>query len=76
MWIAVAKGSILSKVLFNMGDNLRAVVHPQSPRQDQKDFVEAEVLRQGTFLTVGKRCPDWFVLRQFHVTGTNAGKTL
>lgn len=73
-WIAIPKGGILGNVLFNMNDNLRAVVHPQSPRQDEKDFVKAEVLKSCTVLTVGQRCPYWFVLRQFHVTDTNAGK--
>lgn len=27
-------------------------------------------------LTVGQKCADWFVMRQFRVTETNAGKTI
>ena len=75
-WIAVPKGCILNNVLFNNRDNLGAVVRHPSPPQDQKDFVQAEVLRVCTVLSVGQRCADWFVLRQFRITGTNAGKIL
>lgn len=66
----------MSNVFFNNRDNLGAFGHPLSPSQDQKDFVEAEVLKSYTFLTVGQRCADWFVLMQFRVTSTNARKRL
>lgn len=47
-WIEVPKGYILNKVLFNKRDNLGAVVLPPSPPQDQKELVEAEVLKACT----------------------------
>jgi hypothetical protein len=38
--------------------------------------VEMHILENCNVLTVGQRCDDWFVLRQFRITGTKAGKIL
>lgn len=43
---------------------------------DTKELIELFVQQNCVLLTVGQRCADWFVLRQFRVTGTNAAKVL
>jgi hypothetical protein len=41
-----------------------------------KRQIEEQVHRRCRALTLGQRCADWFVLRQFRVTGTNASSIL
>lgn len=64
-WIAVPKPNItLHDTLFSGYDDVAAKI------------VEAVLSQVCVPLTMGQRCADWFVLRQFRVTGTNAGLIL
>lgn len=39
-------------------------------------LVEETLRQKCSVLTVGQRCADWFIMRQFRITGTNAGVIL
>jgi hypothetical protein len=39
-------------------------------------MVEQRLIRTCRVVTLGQRCADWFVLRQFRITGTNASNIL
>lgn len=71
MWIAVPKISVcLNKTLF-MGANSF-----EENTQGLRDMPENKVGETCHILTLGQRCADWFLMRQFRVTGTNAGQLL
>lgn len=52
------------------------VFHDCNVPQDPKVTLESFLSARCTVLTVAQRCADWFIMRQFRVTGTNAGKIL
>ncbi|PXF43284.1 hypothetical protein BWQ96_06981 [Gracilariopsis chorda] len=69
-WIAVPKQNIDKK--FTLFQTLRR----GNEMQDLQDVVSVFLRERCEVLTVSQRCADWFVLRQFRVTGTNAGLVL
>jgi YqaJ-like viral recombinase domain len=75
-WIAVPGAGLGHSALFIKRDDNGRIITPAPDSPDCKDVVEREILRNCVVLTVGQRCADWFVLRQFRVTGTNAGRFL
>ena len=76
MWVAVRRQCSSSHMLFSKRtDNVR-IVRPPRDSTDDRDIIERLLLDKCIVLTVGQRCADWFTLRQFRVTGTNAGKVL
>lgn len=44
-----------------------------APIHDMKSNLESRSSERITCLTIGQRCVDWFTMRQFRTTGTNAG---
>jgi len=70
-WIAVVKPSIdLTSALFYKSRRV------SEEYQALKKVVEAAMETKCDTLSIGQRCADWFVLRQFRITGTNAGTVL
>jgi hypothetical protein len=49
---------------------------PPADSEALKDAVERALLEKCVILTTGQRFADWFVVRQFRVTGTNASNIL
>jgi hypothetical protein len=76
MWIEVPGAGLEHSALFIKRDDNGRIITPAPDSPDWKDVVEREILRNCVVLTIGQRCADWFVLRQFRVTGTNAGRFL
>lgn len=65
-----------SHLLFQKsGDDGRIVIPPQGSLEEQ-DVVERHTHGHCLVLSIGQRCPDWFILRQLRVTGTSAGEIL
>lgn len=62
-WIAVPKDEVLDETILFTSCTTNVVCN----------ICEAHVRKDCTPLTLGQRCADWFVLRQFRVTGTNVG---
>ena len=75
-WIAVPKTEQFVHLLFSVKDEAGRVICQAADSTLDKDIVERAFLQNCTILTVGQRCADWFVLRQFRVTGTTAGKLI
>eukprot|EP00737_Agarophyton_chilense_P004797 gb/GEZJ01006395.1/.p1 GENE.gb/GEZJ01006395.1/~~gb/GEZJ01006395.1/.p1 ORF type:complete len:425 (-),score=36.09 gb/GEZJ01006395.1/:504-1778(-) len=75
-WIAVPRSQSNRKFLFSKRTNDGKLVIPQSDATDDRDTVELHCHAHCRILTVGQRCADWFILRQFRITGTTAGATL
>lgn len=75
-WIAVSRGTPLTNVLFNERTNLGRIVTPLLIPGYLDYLLEAEVWHSCIVLTLGQRCADSFLLRQFRITGTNAGRVL
>ena len=75
-WIAVPKTEPFVHLLFSVKDEAGRVLCPAADSTLDKEIVERPTLQNCTVLTVGHRCADWFVLRQFRVTGTTAGKLI
>jgi hypothetical protein len=75
-WVAVPGCGLTTETLFVKRDDNGRICIPSPDSEAPKDLVERVVLANCVVLTVGQRCADWFVLRQFRVTGTNAGKFL
>lgn len=71
-WIAVSKGNKAQPLnaLFGMASKERADL------QHVKEKVKERLNSNCTCLTSSQKCAGWFVLRQFRVTGTNAGMLL
>ena len=67
-WIAVPKSNEPKRRTLFLGKR-------QEPPNVQAlmGTVEQILLSVCSVLTIGQRCTDWFILRQFRATGTNAG---
>lgn len=70
-WIAVPKHNYsFNKALFTRNSTeLKGVAV-------LRKVVEDAISQSCKVLTVGQRCADWFVLRQFQITETNFGLIL
>lgn len=75
-WIAVPRTAPVAHMLFSKRDDNGCVVIPSPESTKDKDVIELRLLERCTVLTIGQRCADWFILRQFRITGTSAGKIL
>ena len=75
-WVAVPHSGSSSRMIFGKRSDDGRIVRPSSLSLDYRDTMERFLLSKCIVLTVGQRCADWFVLRQFRVTGTNAGMIL
>lgn len=56
-------------------DDIIDLVTP-APNDAQKQQLQSSLKKTCKVLKVSQRKADWFLMRQFHVTGTNAGKIL
>lgn len=67
-WVAVPKLNVsLRSILFaHKSDDVSTITNEQK-------VVESTISANCNVLTLGQRCADWFVPRQFRVTGTNTG---
>lgn len=69
-WVAVTKpGLELNHNLFGDKKQYGAV-------EEMMKCAGEKVVENCNVLTVGQRCADWFILRQFRLTGTNSGNIL
>jgi hypothetical protein len=68
-WIEVPDAGLAHSALFIKRDDNGHIITPAPDSPDCKDIFERGILRNCVVLTVGQRCADWFVLRQFRVTG-------
>jgi hypothetical protein len=68
-WLAVPRGGMSMT-------NFLSQVEREPGNGGLKWMVEERLLRTCRVLTLGQRCADWFVLRQFRITGTNASNIL
>jgi hypothetical protein len=75
-WVAVPGCGLSNHFLFVKRDDSGRIFVPPADSEALKDVVERALLEKCMILTIGQRCADWFVLRQFRVTGTNAGNIL
>ncbi|CDF37457.1 unnamed protein product [Chondrus crispus] len=75
-WVAVPRTEPVSHMLFSNRDDEGLIVTPSPSSSSDKDMVEHLLLQRCSVLAVGQRCADWFVLRQFRLTGTSAGTIL
>ncbi|PXF43989.1 hypothetical protein BWQ96_06222 [Gracilariopsis chorda] len=75
-WIAVPKCTRMIGTLFSKRDNTGRLTIPPNDSTEFQDVIERHILDHCSVLTLDQRCADWFVLRQFRVTGTSAGKIL
>jgi transposase-like protein len=51
-------------------------VFPSTDCVENKGKIERHLLEHCLLLTISQRCADWFILRQFRVTGTNASQVI
>ena len=75
-WVAVPRSMYMSESLFTKRANDGTLIVPPAASHDNRDLVESHCLIKTVVLTVDQRCADWFVLRQFRMTGTVAGTIL
>lgn len=79
-WIAVPRPNVYQQYLFygsvDKNDLLSEISTNAFSSGTGREELETVLSEKCTVLTVGQRCSDWFVLRQFRVTGTNAGALL
>lgn len=76
-WVAVPhRRAMSSRALFTRRDSDGKVCMPADGCSLAQSRVERWVWDHCRILTVGQRCADWFVLRQFRLTGTLASKVL
>ena len=75
-WIAVPKSKLTSNLLFDNRSEGGMVVASVISSHEKKAFMESFLLQNCNVKTIGQRCADWFLLRQFRVTGTSAGQLL
>ena len=73
-WIAVPYSTTHEQKLFSKRTDSGLILHPPDTSPDLKDELERRILQKCVVLTVGQRCADWFVMRQFRVTGVTARK--
>jgi hypothetical protein len=76
-WLAVPGSGTVVEQLFSL-DRITMVGSSLQVRTQWNvgENVGRNILSNCVFISVGQRCADWFVLRQFRVTDTNAGNTL
>jgi hypothetical protein len=68
-WLDVPRGGMSMTTLFSQVE--------REPGNVGLKWMDGQSLhRTCRALTLGQRCADWFVLRQFRITGTNASNTL
>jgi hypothetical protein len=75
-WIAVPRTDPIVHMHFSKRDDNGRIVTTSQISSTNKDVVERLLLQRCSVLTIGQRCADWFILRQFRVTGTSAGDIL
>lgn len=75
-WIAVPRTAPVAHLLFSKRDDQGRLVTPAPDSSKEKDVIELRLLQHCSVLTIGQQCADWFILRQFRVTATSAGKIL
>ena len=75
-WVAVPRNSSSVSHLFSQRHDDARIFVPSSESSDVKERVESLIWRTCDALTIGQRCADWFILRQFRVSGTNASNIL
>ena len=67
-WVAIPYERSFRGHLFTTRDDSRRIVEPDA--QTYRPVMEQHFLDCCEVLTVGQRCADWFVMRQFRVTAT------
>ena len=75
-WLAVPKSETTSHLLFNDRSEHGEVEASAISSDEKKASIESFLLQHCNVKTIGQRCADWFLLRQFRVTGTSAGQLL
>lgn len=75
-WIAVPKSETTSNLLFSNRDDNGEVVAADLASDLDKCTMGHYLLQRCNVKTIAQRCADWFLLRQFRVTGTSAGELL
>ena len=78
-WVAVpstAETAGSDRLLFKNRSSEGRIQRGTGSLDDARSKIEGYVLANCAVLTVGQRCADWFVMRQFRITGTIAAKVL
>lgn len=75
-WIAVPRTASVTRMLFSRRNDAGHLFTPPASSSAEKDIVERHLFQNCSVLTISQRCADWFVMRQFRVTGTNGGDIL
>lgn len=75
VWVAVPKTSA-SRHLFVTRSSSGQLLVPATDSENPREHIEYTLWNRCSVLTTGQRCADWFILRQFRITGTNASKLL
>ena len=73
-WSAVPYERSFKAYLFHKRDDCGRVTKPSEEYTTMRERLEFHLLEKCIVLTTGQRCADWFVLRQFRVTATEAAK--
>lgn len=69
--IAVPKNNLCLEKTFFIGARVE-----KENTQGFRTVAEQEIMEPCELLTLGQRCADWFILRQFRITDTNADQLL
>ena len=75
-WVAVPKHEDLRSTLFNKRTDTGHVLRLSTDSMEHNEKMERHMFSSCTVLIEDQRCADWFLLRQFQITGTNGGKIL
>lgn len=75
-WVAVPKAASTAGLLFSRRQGDPSLTVPSDTSVDTRDVLQRHCLSNTAILTVDQRCSDWFILRQFRVTGTMSGRLL
>lgn len=75
-WVAVPQQSAFSNLLFSKRTDNGRVAWPLPGVTESKGLLKINLNERCLVLSIRQRCADWFILSQFRVTGTNAGKLL
>lgn len=75
-WIAVPNKSPVVNTLFDKRDDKEGIITRTPDSVAYKHVTRRFILQNFSVPTVGQRCANWFVLRQFRITGTGAGNIL
>ena len=74
-WVSSPRPEARASLLFGAWANrISPRTWPLENKSSTKSAVAREVMKHCQILTIGQRCADWFVMRQFRVTGTLAGR--